>query len=56
VDGPYVDWYARMLEATSPSGMIAASVYWKSPPGHRYVFDGPEGVDRFALPPPGQAE
>jgi hypothetical protein len=55
-DAPYVAWYARMLQATSPTGLIAAYCYWESPPGYMYVSCGPEGIDRFELPPPGQAD
>jgi hypothetical protein len=55
-DGPYVAWYARMLDATSPTGLIAASNYWEPPPGYMYVSCGPEGVDRFELPPPGYGD
>jgi hypothetical protein len=55
-DAPYVAWYARMLQATSPTGLIAAYCYWESPPGYLYVSCGPEGIDRFELPPPGQAD
>jgi hypothetical protein len=55
-DGPYVAWYARMLLATAPTGLIAAYRYWEPPPGHMYVSCGPIGVDRFELPPPGFAE
>src|SRR3954471_12720603 len=54
-DAPYVAWYARMLRATSPTGLIAAYYYWEPPPGYLYVSCGPGGVDRFDLPPPGYA-
>jgi hypothetical protein len=53
-DAPYSAWYRRMLEATSPHGLLAASAYWEPPPGYMYVFHGPTGVDRFELPPPGE--
>jgi hypothetical protein len=54
-DGPYVEWYGRMLQATAPTGLIAASKFWEPPPGYMYVDCGPTGVDRFDLPPPGLA-
>jgi hypothetical protein len=52
-DPEYVAWYARMLEATAPTGVIAATRYWEEPPGYLYVSQGPSGVDRVPLPPPG---
>jgi hypothetical protein len=52
-DSAYVAWYARMLEATAPTGLIAASRFWEPSPGFMYVSCGPAGVDRFDLPPPG---
>jgi hypothetical protein len=55
-DAPYVDWYARMLRSSSPTGLIAAYYYWEPPPGYMYVSCGPEGVNRFELPPPGSAD
>jgi hypothetical protein len=55
-DAPYVTWYKRMLEATSPHGLIGAYTYWEPPPGYMYVAWGPGGNDRFELPPPGHAE
>jgi hypothetical protein len=54
-DAAYVAWYARMLRATAPTGLIAASHFWEPLPGHMYVACGPAGVDRFELPPPGRA-
>ena len=56
IDPSYVAWYARMLDATAPVGLIAAAKYWEEPPGYMYVDWGPEGIDRIDLPPPGQAE
>ena len=55
-DVPYLAWYERMLEATAPTGLIAAYYYWKPPPEYMYVSCGPEAVDRFERPPPGFAE
>ena len=54
-DAAYVTWYSRMLDSTSPAGIICASYYWEEPPGYMYVTCGPEGCDRFDLPPPGLA-
>ena len=48
----YSDWYARMLLATAPAGIIAANFYFEPAPGYMYVACGPEGTDRFELPPP----
>jgi hypothetical protein len=55
-DAEYMAWYTRMLDATAPTGLIAACNYWEPPPGYMYVSCGPAGVDRFDLPPPGFAE
>jgi hypothetical protein len=55
LDKPYVDWYARMLEVTAPTGLIAAYDCWEPPAGYLYVSCCPKGVDRFELPPPGLA-
>jgi hypothetical protein len=52
-DPEYVAWYARMLAVTAPTGVIAAACYWEEPPGYLYVSQGPSGVDRVPLPPPG---
>jgi hypothetical protein len=54
-DPDYVTWYARMLELTAPTGLIAAACYWEPLPGYMYVSCGPVGVDRIPLPPPGEA-
>lgn len=55
-DASYVAWYARMLDATAPFGLIAAYNFWEPTPGYVYVSGGPKGLDRFELPPPGYAE
>jgi hypothetical protein len=55
-DDPYVAWYARMLDVTSPEGIITAYKYWESTPGYMYVSGGPVGMHRFDLPPPGYAD
>ncbi len=52
-DPAYVEWYARMLEATAPNGLVAAYTYWDHSPGAMLVSNGPVGVDRFDLPPSG---
>lgn len=54
-DPAYTDWYARMLAATAPTGLVMVSRYLEPPPGYMYVSCGPPGVDRFELPPPGEA-
>ena len=54
-DPAYTEWYAAMLTATAPTGLLAAAHYWEPPPGYMYVMCGPAGVDRFPLPPPGRA-
>ncbi len=55
LDPEYTEWFARMLEATAPTGLIAAACYWEAPPGYMYVSHGPAGIDSFPLPPPGRA-
>jgi hypothetical protein len=55
LDSEYVGWYERMLDATAPMGILAASCYWEPLPGFMFVSCGPQGVDRFTLPPPGGA-
>ena len=55
-DVAYVGWYDRMLDATAPTGLIAAYEYSGPPPAYMYVSLGPPGVDRFKLPPPGLAD
>ena len=55
-DVPYVAWYSRMLEATSPHGLIAAYTCANPPTNFMYVSWGSEGTDQFELPPPGLAK
>lgn len=52
-DAEYVTWYAEMLAATAPTGLIAADCYWEPRPEYMYISCGPPGVERFPLPPPG---
>jgi hypothetical protein len=40
VDPEYVEWYGRMLEATGPTGLLAAACYWEPPPGFERFRDG----------------
>ena len=53
-DREYVEWYAAMLRATAPTGLVAAYVYWEPPPSHMLVSCGPKDVT-IGLPPPGEA-
>ena len=56
-DAEYATWYTRMLETTSPTGLITAYYYWVPElPNYMYVTHGPNGCDRFPLPPPGTVD
>jgi hypothetical protein len=56
-DLEYSRWYRQMLETTAPTGLIAAYRYWDQElPKYMYVSCGPDGCDRFDLPPPGTAD
>lgn len=53
-DPPYELWYAAMLTATAPTGLIAANRCFDAP-GPRMIVDcGPPGVTDFERPPPGE--
>jgi hypothetical protein len=53
-DPSYEAWYAAMLAATGPTGLLAVARFL-APPGPRmYVSCGPPGVSDFERPPPGE--
>jgi hypothetical protein len=53
-DPPYEAWYAAMLAATAPTGLLAAKRCF-APLGPRMIVDcGPPGVTDFERPPPGE--
>jgi hypothetical protein len=56
-DIEYVEWYARMLRTTAPTGIISAYCYeYLERAEYMDVSCGPAGCDRFDLPPPGTAD
>jgi hypothetical protein len=55
-DSEYEQWYRQMLLSTAPAGLVGAFRYWEPVPDTMYVEFGPEGLDRFELPPAGSAE
>jgi|GEM_PF-2271899 hypothetical protein len=53
-DPLYEAWYAAMLVATAPTGLIAVAPFLKPPGPRMYVSCGPPGVSDFERPPPGE--
>jgi hypothetical protein len=53
-DKAYADWYAAMMAATAPSGVLVAMSSGEEVPTSMYVTGGPSSVERFPLPPPGE--
>ena len=53
-DPDYARWYARMLRATDPDGLIYASAGWELPGDHLPALGCTADV-KIPLPPPGEA-
>jgi hypothetical protein len=55
-DKPYADWYATVLAATAPGGVLVAAYDWEPVPSHIRVDGGPSPVAEVPLPPPGEGD
>jgi hypothetical protein len=55
-DKPYADWYATVLAATAPGGVLVAAESWLPVPTRIHVRCGPSPVETVPLPPPGEGD
>jgi hypothetical protein len=55
-DKPYADWYASLLAATAPGGLLVAAEDGEPIPPSLHVRGGYSPVDVFPWPPPGEGD